>query len=86
MTPRLDEIPEPKYNRYGQMWCHCCGCYSDIIYPVHLRNQNGRWISLLCDECVEAAPEATPKRYIDQIGEQMRPDPTCPAYLKATRM
>lgn len=46
------KVPEPHYNQYGQMECHRCGCYSDIIYPVHLRNENGSWVSLFCDRCV----------------------------------
>lgn len=38
-------------NQYGQIQCHKCGYYSDIIYPVHLRNVNESWVSMLCDRC-----------------------------------
>lgn len=38
-------------NQYGQVQCHKCGCYSDLIYPVHLRSQNGSWVSMFCHHC-----------------------------------
>lgn len=78
---KTEHVPEPEYNCYGQMQCHRCGCYSDIIYPVHCRNENGRWISLLCTECVDAWPS----RNIDRVGEPLRPDRACPRYLKAVQ-
>ncbi len=64
-------IPKPEYNVYGQMWCHRCDCYSDIIYPVYLRNENGCWVSLLCQRCTEAWP----RRNVDRIGEPLKADP-----------
>lgn len=73
VNPPIDSVgvPEPEYNVYGQMQCHACGCYSDIICPVHLHNENGRWISLLCTLCEEAKP----RRCVDRIGEPLKAKP-----------
>ncbi len=38
-------------NRCGQIECHGCGYYSDIIYPVHYSNGNGSWVSMVCCYC-----------------------------------
>lgn len=65
-----DKVPEPDYNQYGQIQCHRCGCYSDIIYPAHLRNENGFWVSLLCMECVNAMPRG--RMRIDHIGDNLK--------------
>lgn len=43
-------------NQYGQIQCHKCGFYSDIIYPVHLQNVNGLWVSMLCGLCQNGPP------------------------------
>ena len=43
-------------NKYGQIECHKCGYYSDIIYPVHLQNSNGSWVSMLCGRCQGGPP------------------------------
>lgn len=80
---KTEQVPEPEYNIYGQIQCHRCGCYGDLIYPVHQHNQNGRWCSLCCTGCVEVT-KVTLGRYIDRIGESLRPDRTSTCYLEDT--
>ncbi len=50
------ETPVVFCNQYGQVECHGCGAYSDIIYPVHLRNANGSWVSMCCRRCSGERP------------------------------
>lgn len=52
-------------NIYGQIRCDGCGCYSDLIYPVHVHNRNGAWISMVCDHCKTWPPGC----YVDQIDD-----------------
>jgi len=54
-------------NAYGQVQCDRCGCYSDLIYPVHLRNQNGSWVSMLCHRCQGGPPGSRVERIDDPI-------------------
>ncbi len=54
-------------NQYGQIECHGCGSYSDIIYPVHQHNCNGAWVSMLCGHCRNKPRR--PGCYIDQIDD-----------------
>lgn len=54
-------------NIYGQIQCHKCGCYSDLIYPVHLRNANGSWISMLCHRCQSGPPGSRIEKIDDPV-------------------
>lgn len=54
-------------NDYGQIWCCKCGCYSDIIYPVRLRNQYRSWTSNLCGHCTDGPPGS----HVVSIGKQI---------------
>lgn len=54
-------------NEYGQVQCHGCGIYSDLIYPVHLRNQHGSWVSLLCRRCQGGPPGSQVIRIGDPV-------------------
>ena len=51
-------------NKYGQIKCDACGIYGDIVCPVHLRNNNGSWISWLCRRC-----NGPPGCHIDKVGD-----------------
>lgn len=54
-------------NDHGQIQCHRCGIYSDLIFPVHLRNQHGSWVSLLCHRCQDGPPGSQVVRIGDPV-------------------
>ena len=59
-------------NTYGQIECDRCGNYSDVIRPVHFGNQNGPWISWLCNDCIRnKLPKETPVNWIEKIGDPL---------------
>ncbi len=62
-----DEKITVYHNEFGQIKCHKCGYYSDIVYPVQLRNQNGSWTSHLCGRCTDGPPGS----HVVSIGKQI---------------
>lgn len=53
---RTEEKQTLYRNKDGQIRCHRCLGHSHVIYPVHLRNQNGSWVSMLCYGCRNGPP------------------------------